>query len=45
MEMNPGVIDDVLEELTAQYPKRSICLGFIGVEMRDLLKKPHKYLT
>ena len=31
MELNTGVIDDVLEELAEQYPKRSLCIEHLGV--------------
>jgi hypothetical protein len=42
-ELNRGVVDDVLAELIPQYPKRSICLGFLGRQLAEQIEWSQQY--
>ena len=43
-ELNINAVEDVITELMAEYPKRSICLGYLGPQMRANLKETKEYL-
>lgn len=42
--MNEAVIDDVLSEVVSQYPRRSICLTYVGPELINFIESPADYL-
>jgi hypothetical protein len=39
-ELNQNVVTDVLGELVAVYPKRSICLDYLGPQLKHFLAEP-----
>ncbi len=39
-ELNENVVRDVLNELVAAYPKRSICIDYLGPQLKDFLAAP-----
>lgn len=44
LELNSAAISDVLNEVVASYPKRSICLDYLGPELKNFLEKPVDFL-
>jgi hypothetical protein len=44
-EFNENIINEVLKELVAVYPKRSICIDYLGPQIKAFLEVPSQYLS
>lgn len=44
-ELNENVINDVLQELVAVYPKRSICIDYLAPQIKSFLDEPSKFFS
>lgn len=45
VELNENVVIDVLNELVAVYPKRSICIDYLGPQLKNFLAVPSDFLS
>lgn len=44
LELTSAAVSDVLTEVVASYPKRSICLDYLGPELKNFIEKPVDFL-
>jgi hypothetical protein len=44
-ELNENVVTDVLNELVAVYPKSSICIDYLGPQLKHFLAVPSDFLS
>jgi hypothetical protein len=43
--LNENVVVDVLKELLPVYPKKSICLNYLGPQLKNFLALPSEFLS